>query len=99
MGKWGWVVNIAALIYGVSAIINMVWPRSPDAAWYIHYSMFLTTAVVLGVGFLYMLLAKPYDKGNSPFGDAWTFSKPKQLQNKTPDAEPVILAKESNPSI
>ncbi|MNO01095.1 hypothetical protein D3C81_2211500 [compost metagenome] len=54
----------------------MVWPRSPDAAWYINYSMILTTVVVMGAGFLYMLLAKPYDKGTAPAGDAWKFSKP-----------------------
>jgi hypothetical protein len=69
-------VNLAALIYGVAAIVNMVWPRSPDAAWYINYSMILTTVVVVGSGFLYMLLAKPYDKGTAPAGDAWKFSKP-----------------------
>ena len=76
LGGWGLLVNIAALIYGVGAIINMVWPRSPDAAWYINYSMILTTVVVMGAGFLYMLLAKPYDKGTAPAGDAWKFSKP-----------------------
>ncbi|MCY1371078.1 permease, urea carboxylase system [compost metagenome] len=76
LGGWGPLVNIAALVYGVGAIVNMVWPRSPDAAWYINYSMILTTVVVMGAGFLYMLLAKPYDKGTAPAGDAWKFSKP-----------------------
>jgi amino acid transporter len=76
LGGWGPLVNIAALIYGVGAIVNMVWPRSPDAAWYINYSMILTTVVVMGAGFLYMLLAKPYDKGTAPAADAWKFSKP-----------------------
>ncbi|MFC5696697.1 APC family permease [Pseudomonas sp. GCM10022186] len=75
LGGWGPLVNIAALVYGVGAIVNMVWPRSPDAAWYINYSMILTTVVVMGAGFLYMLLAKPYDKGTAPAGDAWKFSK------------------------
>jgi amino acid transporter len=77
LGAWGIWVNLAALVYGLCAIVNMVWPRSPDAAWYINYSMILTTAVVLGAGFLYMLLGKPYDKGTAPAGDAWKFSKPK----------------------
>lgn len=77
LGAWGLLVNIGALIYGVSAIINMVWPRSPDAAWYINYSMILTTVVVMGTGLLYMWLARPYDKGTAPAGDAWKFSKPK----------------------
>jgi hypothetical protein len=69
-------VNLGALVYGVCAIVNMVWPRSPDAAWYINYSMILTTLVVMGAGLVYMLLGKPYDKGTAPAGDAWKFSKP-----------------------
>ncbi|KAB0503845.1 APC family permease [Pseudomonas moorei] len=77
LGARGLWVNLAALVYGVCAIINMVWPRSPDAAWYINYSMILTTLVVMGAGLVYMLLGKPYDKGTAPAGDAWKFSKPK----------------------
>ncbi|MNP26768.1 hypothetical protein D3C76_1196390 [compost metagenome] len=74
LGKWGLIVNVAALVYGVAAITNMVWPRTPDAPWYMNYSMILTTAVVLGAGLVYMLLAKPYDRGNAPAGDAWKIS-------------------------
>jgi len=74
LGPWGTLVNVAALAYGLGAIANMVWPRTPDAAWYINYSMILSTVIVVGVGVLYMLLAKPYDHGTAPAGDAWTFS-------------------------
>ncbi|WP_371370164.1 APC family permease [Pseudomonas sp. QL9] len=74
LGKWGVPVNVAALVYGVAAIVNMVWPRTPDAPWYMNYSMILTTAVVLGAGLFYMLLAKPYDKGTAPAGDAHRIS-------------------------
>ncbi|UUC50654.1 APC family permease [Pseudomonas citronellolis] len=74
LGPWGTLVNVAALVYGAGAIANMVWPRSPDAPWYINYSMILTTAVVLGAGVLYMLLARPYDKGTAPAGDAHRIS-------------------------
>lgn len=75
LGAWGLWVNVAALVYGVCAIINMVWPRSPDAPWYINYAMILTTLVVMGAGVVYMLLARPYDKGAAPAGDAWKFSR------------------------
>jgi amino acid transporter len=30
LGAWGWAVNIAALIYGLCAIVNMSWPRGPN---------------------------------------------------------------------
>lgn len=64
LGKWAWPVNIAALVYGVLAIINMTWPRGGD------YNMMISCGIVLGMGFVYMLLFKPYDRGQSPYGDA-----------------------------
>jgi len=70
LGRWAWPVNIAALIYGLGAIVNMVWPRSPSDPWYINYGMILTTLIVLAVGLLYMTAAKPYEHGIAPAGDA-----------------------------
>jgi len=67
---WGWIVNVLALLYGIGAIINMTWPRSPVDPWYINYGIILTTVGVLVLGALYMILAKPYAHGNAPAGDA-----------------------------
>ncbi|MDR2364309.1 MAG: amino acid permease [Zoogloeaceae bacterium] len=64
LGALAWPVNIAALVYGVLAVINMAWPRGGD------WNMIVSCGIVLGVGFLYMLLFKPYDRGISPHGDA-----------------------------
>lgn len=75
LGAWGWPVNIGALVYGVGAIINMAWPRTPDAAWYVNYAMVLSTAIVIGLGLLYMWIGKPYDHGKAPAGDAWKVSR------------------------
>jgi amino acid transporter len=75
LGAWGLPVNIGALLYGVGAIINMAWPRTPDAAWYINYAMVVTTVVVIVLGLVYMWLAKPYDKGTAPAGDAWKIGR------------------------
>ncbi|CDF82475.1 APC family permease [Pseudomonas sp. QL9] len=74
LGKWGTLVNIGALLYGVGAIVNMAWPRSPASPWYINYAMVLTTLIVIGAGLVYMWLRKPYDRGNAPAGDAWKVS-------------------------
>jgi len=71
LGAWGLPVNLGALVYGVSAIVNMAWPRTPDAPWYINYAMVLSTAVVIGMGLLYMWIARPYDHGTAAAGDAW----------------------------
>jgi amino acid transporter len=60
LGSWGWLVNLAALIYGVTAIATMVWPRSPNDPWYVNYAMIFMTLIVFITGAAYMLLAKPY---------------------------------------
>jgi hypothetical protein len=70
LGRWGWTVNIIALAYGLSAIVDMVWPRSPNDPWYSNYGMIVTAGGVLVLGAIYMILAKPYDHGNAPAGDA-----------------------------
>ncbi len=70
LGGLGWVVNIAALTYQVFAIIDMVWPRSPQDPWWSNYSMLLTTSIVLVAGLIYMVLGRPYDRGSAPAGDA-----------------------------
>jgi amino acid transporter len=69
LGSWGLPVNIAALVYGVLAMINMAWPRTPDAAWYDNWLVALSAVIVVGVGWLIML-AHPVDKTDAPFNDA-----------------------------
>lgn len=67
---WGMAVNVGALVYGVAAVVNVCWPRTPDAAWYDNYLVLLLSAVVIGLGLLYMALARSHDNGSTPFGDA-----------------------------
>jgi amino acid transporter len=71
LGRWGWPVNIAALCYGLFAIVNMSWPRTPDAPWYVNYGIVLVGAIVILVGLVYMVLFRPYEKGTAPASDAW----------------------------
>ena len=75
LGKWGLTVNIFGLIYGVAAIINMLWPRTPAQPWYINYAMSVTFAGVVGLGALCMLIFRPYDRGTAPAGDAWLLGR------------------------
>jgi amino acid transporter len=70
LGAWGWLVNIAALTYGVLAIVNMMWPRSPGEPWYRNYGMIVVWIVVFALGLLYARLLRPYDRGDAPAGDA-----------------------------
>jgi amino acid transporter len=74
LGALAWPVNIVALIYGVGAILDMAWPRTPTGPWYINYSMSVTWLAIIGIGALYMIVARPYDRGQAPAGDAWKLS-------------------------
>ena len=44
LGRWGMPVNIAALLYGLSAIVNMSWPRSPADPWFTRRSTCTTAS-------------------------------------------------------
>lgn len=70
LGIWAWPVNLAGLTYGVLAIINMTWPRSPGDPWYSNYGMIVVWVAVVAIGLLYAALFRPYDHGDAPAGDA-----------------------------
>ena len=70
LGRWGLLVNVAALTYGVLAMVNMAWPRTPDAPWYDNWLVALSAAVGVGVGAVYMVLARPYEHSEAISGDA-----------------------------
>ncbi|MEW2357374.1 amino acid permease [Spirillospora sp. NPDC029432] len=70
LGRWGLVVNAAALVYGVLAMINMSWPRTPDVPWYDNYIVPLGGAVVIVLGLVYMTVTRHYGRGDAPAGDA-----------------------------
>jgi amino acid transporter len=77
LGTRGWLVNGLALAYGVSAIVNILWPRSPNDPWYVNYAMLVTTIGVLVLGGFYMVIAKPYEHGHAPAGDAHSLGSAK----------------------
>ena len=70
LGSWAWPVNLAGLTYGVLAIINMTWPRSPQDPWYSNYGMIVVWIAVVAIGLVYAALFRPYDHGDAPAGDA-----------------------------
>jgi len=70
LGKWGMPVNLGALAYGVMAILVIGWPRTPDVAWYDNWIVLLSAGLVIGVGLLYMAIARPHLRSDAPYGDA-----------------------------
>ena len=55
---WGWPVNILALVYGVFMIVNLAWPRTPDAAWYDNYLVIVSIAVIIVFGVIVYLIQR-----------------------------------------
>lgn len=74
LGAWGLPVIIGALAYGVLAMINIAWPRTPDAPWYDNWIVVLGAVVVVGLGAVYLFAGRPYRSGSTPYGDAITDS-------------------------
>ncbi|MDA0136216.1 APC family permease [Solirubrobacter deserti] len=73
LGRYGFPVNVAALVYGVAGALNLAWPRGGDeVAWYDNWIVVLGCGIVATVGVAYMLLARPYERSDAPYGDATT---------------------------
>ncbi len=55
MGKWGMLVNIVAVLWGVGMALNLAWPRESiyGAPWYNTWGAFVYIAVILGAGLLW----------------------------------------------
>ena len=70
LGRWGMPITIAALTYGVLTMINVAWPRTPDAPWYDNWLVALSAVVGVGVGAIYMVIAKPYLRSEATSADA-----------------------------
>ncbi|WP_244303306.1 APC family permease [Leucobacter coleopterorum] len=43
LGLWAYPVNIVALIWGLAAVINIIWPRPTGGGWAEDYLMIMTT--------------------------------------------------------
>ncbi|WP_052864354.1 APC family permease [Streptomyces niger] len=70
LGRWGLLVNAGALAYGIFAIVNICWARTPEAPWYDNYIVLLCGGVVVLAGVLYMFTTHHYGRSDAPCGDA-----------------------------
>ncbi len=70
LGRWGMLVNIGALVYGVAAIVNLSWPREPYKPWYDDYIILLMSATVIGLGVVYLVFTRAHTNSDAPHADA-----------------------------
>jgi amino acid transporter len=52
MGRWGMLVNIVAVLWGIGMALNLAWPREAvyGAPWYNTWGAFIYISVILGAG-------------------------------------------------
>lgn len=60
LGKWGMLVNVVALCYGVFAMILLVKPPLGSEVFMDKWVVAIGLAIVVGTGLLYMVVARPY---------------------------------------
>lgn len=68
LGRWGIAVNVAAIVYQVIMIGNLMWPRvfiydlSPEGTWWLQWSATLFVALTLAVGAAYFVTRQLHTK-------------------------------------
>lgn len=55
MGRWGLLVNIVAVVWGIGMAVNLAWPRAAvyGEPWYNTWGAFVYIGVILGAGLLW----------------------------------------------
>lgn len=58
MGRWGMVVNIVAVVWGIGMAVNLAWPREAvyGTPWYNTWGAFVYIGAILGAGLLWYLV-------------------------------------------
>ncbi|MFE9577615.1 APC family permease [Nocardia sp. NPDC006044] len=58
MGRWGMIVNIVAVVWGIGMALNLAWPRASvyGTPWYNTWGAFVYIGAILGAGLLWYIL-------------------------------------------
>ncbi len=62
IGRLGLAVNVAAAGWLTFEIVNIAWPRLPDAAWYVNYGALLMVVLVATAGVAVRSTLRPQSK-------------------------------------
>jgi len=77
MGRWGMLVNIVAVVWGLGMALNLAWPREAvyGAPWYNTWGAFVYIAVILGAGLCWYAIKGRHHIGTLASHAASTESK------------------------
>lgn len=74
LGKWGMLINVSALIYGVTGIVLLAQPGDSDLPFFDRWIALIGYLIVVGSGLAYLFIAHPDRKSEAPEGDAIDFA-------------------------
>ncbi|KPI23293.1 hypothetical protein OV320_0808 [Actinobacteria bacterium OV320] len=76
LGRWGMLVNIAALAYGILGMVLLAWPTGDSGTPFVdRWIALIGFLIVSAVGLAYLLTAKPDSNSTAPEGDALEVSE------------------------
>ena len=71
MGRYGIVVNVVALLYGILAMVQLAAPTGDASGSFLdRWVALIGFLIVAALGLVYLLVAKPERKSSAPEGDA-----------------------------
>ncbi|MET0974378.1 MAG: amino acid permease [Leifsonia sp.] len=88
LGAFGMIVNIAALAYGIFAMVLLAIPGS-TGAFFTDYVVLIGLGVVLVTGLLYLFIARPDRRSTAPAGDAIEVAEKLRAHGATKAGTPV----------
>lgn len=54
LGSKAVAIKIVALAFGIVSIVNLAWPRTPEAGWFANWLIVISLAVILFAGLIQM---------------------------------------------
>ncbi|MBO0678370.1 amino acid permease [Mycolicibacterium sp. S2-37] len=70
LGRWGTPVNVLALCYGVAAMVLLALPGDESLGFFDRWIVLIGISVVVAVGAVYMVSARPFGNSDAPENDA-----------------------------
>ncbi|MFF3976536.1 APC family permease [Streptomyces sp. NPDC001828] len=104
LGRAGLPINIAALLYGIAAMAVLALPANDTTglSFADKWIVLVGLATILATGLLYMLIARPYNRSNTPENDALAIAHQRQespppTDSALPEEDPAYPERSTRP--
>jgi len=58
-GRFGIVINVVAVLWLITALVNMAWPRYPDLPWWENWGVIIGMGLFIALGAAFFFTARP----------------------------------------